>query len=517
MLWNQETKRNLLIVLMAVVAAAGVATAEVSYHLVTIPEIGGAGAISDSGVILAGSMLVQPARDAEGNPVWDSDGDGIADGYTKTTLDPGTYVTTWARSINESLDVVGYGADVNFDEVALLWKNTTDGHTLVQLGRSFTDAEMETFTSGVQINALSINDLGQVLVYEHGADYSGPDPSNWTEVWALALVNPKDTDGDGKPDLWFEDLDEDGANDLMVELQYGTRLGGGWGGEGCINNRGQVAAVSDLTGRAFVVLPRDTDGDGEPDLWFEDLDGDGWNDLETDLGPDINVVALSDSGAVVGTEIVSGKDDHFLRWQIDEAGSVELVAKERGAVFMHGVNNLGQAVGASRRYLPRDRIKSTTILWEPDLTIIDLLDLLDNPSRTTQSLRSSDISNTSYIVGTVLDNYPQATVGFIAVPIAPSPPGAGPSVDSIAPITMKAGATIDVTISGSGFQAGATVTFANGKGQVPAANVTSVDATTIEATVTAHRKAKPGVKWDVRVTNPDGSSDVLVDGFTVTQ
>ena len=91
------------------------------------------------------------------------------------------------------------------------------------------------------------------------------------------------------------------------------------------------------------------------------------------------------------------------------------------------------------------------------------------------------------------------------------------TVDSIAPDTVQAGATIEVTITGSGFQAGATVTFENGLGPAPAANVTFVDSATIEATVIAHKKAKTGILWDVRVTNPDGSSGVLVGGFSVTQ
>lgn len=597
MLCNKQTKRNLAVLLMAAVVLAGarVATAEARYHLVRIPDIdyrSGAGAISDSGVVLAGSILLEPARDAAGNPVWDSDGDGIVDGYTVTTLEPGAYQETRGASINESLDVVGSGTDENGDRVALLWWNAPDGRTLVELGQTF---------SADEVHALSINDLGQVLVYEHRGDYSDPDFLNWTDTFALALVNPKDTDADGAPDLWFEDLDGDGNNDLMVNLEYGTRLGGSLWGVGSINNRGQVAARSNLTGRGFVVVPRDTDGDDEPDLWFEDLDGDGWNDLAKDLGPNIEHVDLSDSGVVVGTKIVG--DDYFLRWQIDEAGNVELVAKERGACFMTGVNNLGQAVGSSAKYMPHDMIKYTTILWESDLTIIDLLDLLDNPSRTAQSLRGYDISNTGYIVGTVYDNYPQDTDAFVAVPISHNAPpevyiispengatfdsgatinfsgtasdpedgdltssmvwtsiidgqiGTGGSfsktlsdgihtitasatdsggktgsdsisitvgtpapevtVDSITPNTMQAGTSIDVTITGSGFQAGATVTFENGRGPAPAANVTSVDGVTIEATVTAHKNAKLGVPWDVRVTNPDGSSDVLVGGFTV--
>jgi hypothetical protein len=81
---------------------------------------------------------------------------------------------------------------------------------------------------------------------------------------------------------------------------------------------------------------------------------------------------------------------------------------------------------------------------------------------------------------------------------------------------MDAGTTIDVTITGAGFQAGATVTLENGSGPAPTADVTfvSADGLTIEATVTAHKNAKAAV-WDVRVTNSDASTDVLIDGFTV--
>jgi hypothetical protein len=60
------------------------------------------------------------------------------------------------------------------------------------------------------------------------------------------------------------------------------------------------------------------------------------------------------------------------------------------------------------------------------------------------------------------------------------------------------------------------VTFESSSGPAPTADATdvSLDGFTILATVTAHKNAKVAV-WDVRVTNPDGSSDVLVDGFTV--
>ncbi len=92
----------------------------------------------------------------------------------------------------------------------------------------------------------------------------------------------------------------------------------------------------------------------------------------------------------------------------------------------------------------------------------------------------------------------------------------GVGVAGIAPNSLPRNTTAPVTITGSGFQQGATVTFENGGGRVPTAtNIIVVNATTIDATVSVHRKAKLLV-WDVRVTNPDGSSGVLVDGFTVT-
>jgi subtilisin len=97
-------------------------------------------------------------------------------------------------------------------------------------------------------------------------------------------------------------------------------------------------------------------------------------------------------------------------------------------------------------------------------------------------------------------------------------PTVGVTITSIDPSTMKAGSKIDVTIIGSGFANGAEVTFENGNGPAPTASNVAVENTnTITATVTAKSGGPPRNRvWDVRVTNPDGSSGVLVDGFTVT-
>jgi hypothetical protein len=101
-------------------------------------------------------------------------------------------------------------------------------------------------------------------------------------------------------------------------------------------------------------------------------------------------------------------------------------------------------------------------------------------------------------------------------------PSGGVTVTAIEPPTMQAGTTEGVTITGSGFVAGANVTFENGSGPTPQASnvvVIDVDADGVPE-ITATVKAKKGGPrrdrlWDVRVTNPDGSTDVLVGGFTV--
>jgi len=90
------------------------------------------------------------------------------------------------------------------------------------------------------------------------------------------------------------------------------------------------------------------------------------------------------------------------------------------------------------------------------------------------------------------------------------------TITGIDPNSMPAGYTVSVTISGSGFTDGASVTFENGAGPAPEASNIFVDANEITASVTAKSGGPPRNRaWDVRVTNPDGSSAVLLGGFTV--
>lgn len=83
----------------------------------------------------------------------------------------------------------------------------------------------------------------------------------------------------------------------------------------------------------------------------------------------------------------------------------------------------------------------------------------------------------------------------------------GPTISSISPNSGPVTGGTTVTISGSGFQSGATVTF----GGVPA-QVTSVSSSSITA-VTPLGPPNEQLTVDVQVTNPDGSMATLHPGF----
>ncbi len=92
------------------------------------------------------------------------------------------------------------------------------------------------------------------------------------------------------------------------------------------------------------------------------------------------------------------------------------------------------------------------------------------------------------------------------------------SVSSISPESIFKGKSTDVTIQGSGFVDGATVSLANGSGPTPSvSNVTVVDGSSITATITVKNGGPPRAStWEVIITNPDSSSGILDGVLTVT-
>lgn len=90
-------------------------------------------------------------------------------------------------------------------------------------------------------------------------------------------------------------------------------------------------------------------------------------------------------------------------------------------------------------------------------------------------------------------------------------------IESVSPDSAPANTTVTMTLSGAGFQPGAIVAFEGGQGLPQLVlGVQVVDPATIVVTLNTQNDAASGPQvWDVRVTNPDGSTVVLEDAFTV--
>ena len=77
---------------------------------------------------------------------------------------------------------------------------------------------------------------------------------------------------------------------------------------------------------------------------------------------------------------------------------------------------------------------------------------------------------------------------------------------------------MNLTITGSGFVNGAVVNFEGGQGTAPQITTAQVvNPTTVVITVNVPDDGGAGTQvWDLRVTNPNNSTTILADAFTVT-
>jgi len=142
-----------------------------------------------------------------------------------------------------------------------------------------------------------------------------------------------------------------------------------------INNAGYVFlgenAPNETSG---VVVPLDTDGDGEPDTWFTDVDGNGINDLffPIDAGHNFNPLVINEANQVLAhlnpngpgyllTPDFSDADEDGNPWFADVNPAdgfndllVALDPPEPGASAVAvGLNNFGQVVGQSGGHVVR--------------------------------------------------------------------------------------------------------------------------------------------------------------------
>jgi hypothetical protein len=133
------------------------------------------------------------------------------------------------------------------------------------------------------------------------------------------------------------------------------------------------------------------------------------------------------------------------------------------------------------------------------------------PTNTTAAIDTPTPTNTTIATNT-------STPTHTPTGTSTQTPNPSVTVSSIVPGSMGAGTSINATISGTNFSPGATVIFQNGTGPSPtASNVTVVNSGSITLRITTKSGGPARVRyWDVRVTNPDGSSGVLTRGFIVT-
>ena len=116
---------------------------------------------------------------------------------------------------------------------------------------------------------------------------------------------------------------------------------------------------------------------------------------------------------------------------------------------------------------------------------------------------------------------PTGTPGATATPEAtstPLPTGTlGLVIQSVAPPSVQANSTVTLTLKGSGFEDGASVSF-EGVSETPpqVTSVQVVNATTMIVGVTTTDDSVANDVWTLRVTNPDGTTALLLDALTVT-
>ncbi|HWC01721.1 MAG TPA: S8 family serine peptidase [Methylomirabilota bacterium] len=123
---------------------------------------------------------------------------------------------------------------------------------------------------------------------------------------------------------------------------------------------------------------------------------------------------------------------------------------------------------------------------------------------------ATDYFNAKFVAGTTLTLTVTFTDDTVAAATAVVP--VVPTLTGVAPAGGEQGATVAVTVTGTNFQSGATLSVGAG---VTVTNVTVPAATQLQATLSIAGGAAVGPR-DVTVTNPGGGGATLAGGFTVT-
>jgi hypothetical protein len=248
---------------------------------------------------------------------------------------------------------------------------------------------------------------------------------------------------------------------------------------------------------------------------------------------------------VLGTGIINGQDPLFVAAPNPGAdGAWETVDDDFSGLLLQGSSpaidrGVAQLIAASGEAIPPNPITGF-IGAAPDLgwrefgspiVITPTASPIPSPTFATSTitLTFTPVSPTATVV--TLTPAPSVTLPppsptvVPATSTSPAPATATitstpqPIIQNLTPNSAAANSTVNVTVSGANFVNGAVVSFEGGQGTAP--QVTSpaqvVNPTTIVITVNTAVDTSFGTQaWDVRVTNPNNTTAVLPDAFTVT-
>lgn len=159
--------------------------------------------------------------------------------------------------------------------------------------------------------------------------------------------------------------------------------------------------------------------------------------------------------------------------------------------------------------LSTDTIAPYSFSWNTTTRADGAVTLMAKAYDTKGNVGSSSISVT-------VDNVPDTTT----TPTPSPTPTTSVAISSLTPNQVKAGLSVDVTISGSGLLSGATVALSGGSGPTPAARVLSVSSTgtSLVVRITTKSGGTSNINaryWDVTVTNSNGRSAMKAKAFLV--
>jgi len=168
----------------------------------------------------------------------------VWDGTTIVNINPINpadtfYDQTWANAINENGQVAG-NAEMYFSTEGFIYDIASD--TRIPLGH------LGGFGAFQGSTANDINDNGQVV----GSVKNVPAPRYHINYPLAYIIDPLDNNGDGVADIWNQDLDADGKNDLIQVLRgsgaYGAFANGYTSVANAINNLGDVVGYAHTNG-----------------------------------------------------------------------------------------------------------------------------------------------------------------------------------------------------------------------------------------------------------------------------